>query len=83
STVPDLSRPAVVIGVTHVRPAQPVLAQIAAQAVHSLFLKRGKRGVQIQFQEEVNAAAQVETQLHRVGGNSGKPAWGGGREVKR
>jgi len=67
--VTELNRHAVVIGFTHVRPAQPFFAQIAAQAVHILFLELAERRVHIDFHQEVNTAAQVKTQLHRFGRN--------------
>ncbi|MNZ80100.1 hypothetical protein D3C78_987270 [compost metagenome] len=56
----------VVIFLTHGGVRNAFFAQIAAQAVHILFLQFAKRGIHIHFHQEVNTTTQIKTEFHRL-----------------
>ena len=60
----------IIVFLTHGGVRDAFFTQLAAQAVDILFLQFSQRGVHIHFHQEVYAAAQVKTQLHRLGMDS-------------
>ena len=73
----------VVVFFTHGGVRNAFITQFAAQAVDILFLQFAQRGVHVDFHQEVHAAAQVKTQLHRLGVKGRQPARGCRSKVKR
>ncbi len=73
----------VVVGLAHVNVRNIFITQIATQVVDVLLLEFPQSGIHIHFHQEVNATAQIETELHRFCGQHREPGWSSRGEVKR
>ena len=82
-SIAESNAQAVVVFFTNGGIRDALFTQIAAQAIDILFLEFAKRGVHIHFHQEVNAATQVKTELHRFCFDGRQPARRCRSKVKR
>ena len=53
----------------------PLVAQGVAQVGHHGIVARGERALHIDLEQEVHAAAQIQTEVHRMGPDRRQPSW--------